>query len=482
VVQGKLPFGRESMNIIGSGRRAPVTKGSVRETMTVREAVEAANRCIEQALPPSWIEGEVSNLKIAASGHAYFTLKDAKAALPTAMWRASVSRLRFRIEEGQSLRVFGRMGIYTAQGRFQFYAERAEPAGLGAQMLQLEQLKRKLEAEGLFTAARKRAIPRWPRVIGLVTSPTGAAVHDILRVVRRRCPSRVLLSPSAVQGADAAPSLIQALKRLEAHDEVDVIIIGRGGGSVSDLWVFNDESLARALADCRVPTISAVGHEVDNSICDLVADLRAATPSQAGELVVQDLETVARERESLERRLGLAAGRRVLDERTRYEDLRHRLERCGRGILRRQGEGLNRARRRLEDAGRALCFRQRSRLHRIEEQLQHHHPRVGVQSQRQRLGKLSQSLFRSGMTLPAAFRRRLATAAGKLDALSPLAVLERGYCVATQSKGRVFIDAQSVSVGERIEIRLHEGHVEAEVLAVHRGRGTNGGDGDNRGP
>ncbi|HEY8375897.1 MAG TPA: exodeoxyribonuclease VII large subunit, partial [Nannocystis sp.] len=254
----------------------------------VSELVNRAHRCVEQHFPPLWVEGEITNLRLVGSGHAYFTLRDSHAVLPVAMWRSALARLRYRLADGQTFRVYGRLGIYAAQGKFQLYAERAEPAGLGARMLQFEQLKAKLAAEGLFARERKRPLPAWPRIVGVVTSATGAAIHDILEVARHRCPVRILLSPAQVQGDDAPFSLIRALQRLQRRPGVDVIILGRGGGASEDLWAFNDEALARAVAACPVPVVSAVGHEVDITICDFVADVRAATPSHAAELVVPD--------------------------------------------------------------------------------------------------------------------------------------------------------------------------------------------------
>ncbi|MEX1364285.1 MAG: exodeoxyribonuclease VII large subunit, partial [Nannocystaceae bacterium] len=231
--------------------RAP---GPARPTVwTVSQLVRGANRALEQRFAMLWVEGEVSNLKIAGSGHAFFTLKDEGAALPVAMWRSSVERLRFRLADGQVLRVMGRLGIFAKQGRFQMYAEQAEPAGLGALMLELQQRKERLAAEGLFEPGRKRPLPRWPGVIGVVTSAQGAAVHDIVEVARRRCPSHIVLAPAVVQGPEAPRSLARALTRLQRWPGVSVIIIGRGGGSVEDLWAFNDEQLARGARRQRRP-------------------------------------------------------------------------------------------------------------------------------------------------------------------------------------------------------------------------------------
>lgn len=454
---------------------------------TVGELVHRAHRCVEQAFPPLWVEGEITNLRIVSSGHAYFTLRDERALLPVAMWRSALARQRHRLVDGQAFRVFGRLGIYAAQGKFQLYGERAEPAGLGARMLRLEQLRQKLQAEGLFARERKRKIPVWPRRIGVVTSATGAAIHDILKVARRRCPARILLAPAQVQGDDAPVSIVRALLRLQRVEGVDVIILGRGGGASEDLWAFNDEALARAVAACPVPVVSAVGHEVDTSICDLVADVRAATPSHAAELVVPDREAYASGLAHLERRLTLATRRRVLDERSRLELAERRLEALAGRLLtapRRRLDALL-ARLRLQHP-RARLARDRRRLHALQERLQAVHPRhrlaelrrrlaalqerLSAEHPRRRVGELRRrllaaelALHEQGRRLAAPARLRLARAAATLQALSPLAVLLRGYAVVTTAEGGVVTDAAQVAPGDALTIRLARGSLRAAV-------------------
>ncbi|MEZ4451370.1 MAG: exodeoxyribonuclease VII large subunit [Nannocystaceae bacterium] len=431
---------------------------------TVSELVGGANRLLETSYGVVWVEGEVSNLRIVSSGHAYFTLKDAGALLPAAMWRSSLARLRFRLADGQHLRVSGRLGIYPQQGKFQLYAERAEPAGLGAMMLQLEQLRQKLAAEGLFARERKRPLPRWPRIVGVVTSPTGAAIHDILKVLRRRCPSHVLLSPAVVQGDEAPASLRRALARLQQREGVDVILLGRGGGASEDLWAFNDEALVRAVAACPVPVIAAIGHEVDTTLCDFAADVRAATPSHAAELAVPDAQVfVAQVRES-ERRLAQAIGRRVLDHRSRQGVAESRLGAVGRRLVVAPRRRLDALLRRLSaQHPRARASADRRRLAALEERLQARHPRHRVVALRRRLEHLRGELGRLGEGLTQDARVRLARAAGALDALSPLRVLERGYAVATDAGGAVVTAADQVALGDRLELRLHRGRLAVEV-------------------
>jgi len=456
---------------------------------SVPELVNRAHRCIEQNFNGVHVEGEVTNLRVVSSGHAYFTLTDGGALLPCAMWRSAMQRLRFRLQDGQRLRVFGRPGIYAAQGKFQLYAERAEPAGQGALLVQLERLKAKLAAEGLFAPQRKRPIPRWPTRIGVVTSPTGAAIHDILKVARRRCPVQILLAPAQVQG-DAAPmSLVQALQRLQQVPDVDVIILGRGGGASEDLWAFNDENLARAVAACAVPVVSAVGHEVDTTLVDFVADLRAATPSHAAELVVPDRETLQHRLHQLTRRLALATQRRLLNEQSRLERADHRLHAVARRLAYPHRRRLAALLARLDaQHPRQRLARDRKRLAALLARLGDQHPRhrlalarkqladllarLGAQHPRhrlalarKRLAAAEAALREHGPRLSQPARVRLAHAAGALHALSPLAVLARGYAIVTTAAHQPVTAAAQVEPGDELHIRLHRGSLRTGVLA-----------------
>lgn len=438
---------------------------------SVAELVNRAHRLVEQSFNGVHVEGEVTNLRLVSSGHAYFTLTDGGALLPCAMWRSAVARLRFRLQDGQRLRVFGRPGIYAAQGKFQLYAERAEPAGQGALLLQLERLKAQLASEGLFAPSRKRPIPRWPRCIGVVTSPTGAAIHDILKVARRRCPVRVLLSPAQVQGDAAPQSLVHALHRLQSIPEVDVIILGRGGGASEDLWAFNDEALARAVAASRIPVVSAVGHEVDTTLVDFVADLRAATPSHAAELVVPDREALLQRLRQLERRLGLATRRRLLDERARLERGQTRLYTAARRLVLTPRRRLAALLARLgAQHPRQRLARDRRRLADLLARLGAEHPRTRLANVRRRLLAAEANLRRRAPQLSQPARIRLARAAGALHALSPLAVLARGYAIVTAAdSGRTISDAAQVTPGDELVLRLHRGTLRAGVLTQDPG-------------
>jgi exodeoxyribonuclease VII large subunit len=445
-------------------------KPPARKAMRVRELVEKAHRTLERAFGPVWVEGEIANLKLAPSGHAYFSLRDGDANLNCAMWRSHVQRLRFRLEPGKQVRIYGKLGIYVAQGRFQMYAERAEPAGIGDLMARYERLKQKLRAEGLFDEDRKRALPSAPRVIGVVTSASGAAIHDICRVIGRRRPSRILLSSARVQGAEAPIELIEALRRLEAIDDVDVIIIGRGGGSLEDLWAFNDEGLARAVAECRVPIVSAVGHEVDVSLCDLVADVRAATPSAAGELVVRDQAELRRRVAALSRTLALRMERRALDTRHRQEQLAARLERCGHAALGDAKDELWALRRRLEATGRQLGRSQRRRLEVAQRRLDKAHPQTLIAQDRDRLHTLAARLESAQRAQVARTRARWARSTAQLDALSPLRVLERGYAVAQNDEGVAIRDASELKEGESLSLRFAHGKASVTVDEVQAGK------------
>ncbi len=441
------------------GSRRPAAIG-------VRELVERAHRTVERAFGPVWVEGEIANLKLAPSGHAYFTLREGDAALSCAMWRSSVQRLRFRLESGKQVRVQGKLGIYAAQGKFQMYVERAEAAGLGDLMARYERLKQKLEAEGLFDPARKRPIPRSPRTIGVVTSPSGAAIHDICKVIARRRPSHILLAPARVQGNEAPAELRVALERLAQRPGVDVIILGRGGGSLEDLWAFNDEALARAVAACPVPVISAVGHEVDVSLCDLVADLRAATPSQAGELVVPDQGAQARRLQAQARNLALVMERRALDVRHRFEDLRRRLDRAG---MRRHGQLAARLEdldRRLQRAARSWVPQRRAQLEALRRRLDRRHPRAQISAGTSELEHLRERLEAAMQKRVSRARLGLTRSASTLDALSPLRVLDRGYALATTEKGELVEDAARLAVDDRLRLRFARGEAQVRVESV----------------
>jgi exodeoxyribonuclease VII large subunit len=415
-------------------------------THTVSEVVALAARALEARFASLWVEGEVSNLRIPASGHVYFTLKDEAAQLQAVMFAGAARRLRFRIEDGLSLRCRGRLSIYEAQGKFQILVDAAEPAGVGALQLAFEQLKARLAAEGLFDPARKRPLPFLPRVVGVVTSESGAAIRDIVRVIQRRFPARILLAPAAVQGDEAPGEIVRALDTLSARDDVDVIIVGRGGGSMEDLWAFNDERVARAIAACPKPVVSAVGHEIDFCIADFVADLRAPTPSAAGERVVPEDRELRETLDRLVRGAALATARRVRESRLRLDDTT----------------------RQLGSAAHRVISNRRRRVELLDGRLKALHPRARIAEGRTRLERLRARLHAAAERAVAQRRGRLGAAAGKLDSLSPLRVLERGYSLCRGPDGRLLTNSAQVEAGDEVAVRLRNGELDVRVERTRR--------------
>lgn len=454
--QIKIPFGRRP--VVGEDASEAAAR---REVHTVSKLVRGAHTTLEANFGNVWVQGEVSGLKVAGTGHAYFNLVDEQSSLSVAMWNSQVRRLRFSMEEGQELLLRGSLGIYARSGRFQFYAQHAEPAGAGARALEFERIKKRLHEEGLFKEERKRALPAWPRKIGLVTSAGGAALHDILEVGRSRCPMRYVLSHARVQGDGAPGELMEALRRVVMVPGVDVVIIGRGGGSADDLSAFNDESLARALADCPVPVVAAIGHEVDISICDLVADVRAATPSQGAELVVPDLALVSSRLNHQRDRLERCMQRRTMEPRRQLDRAAYRLERAGRSLVASQRQRTDRGMERSTACVTSALDGGRGRLQGLERRLAATHPARELREDHARLTKLEARLVRAGREACQQRRLRMASAMAKLDAMSPLAVLARGYALVTGPDDALVRRADEVAAGDRLKIRLADGQVNA---------------------
>lgn len=433
--------------------------------MAVSHAVNLARRVLEGEIGPLWIEGETTSVNRASSGHLYFALKDQRAQIRAVMWRSDAQKLKFRLQDGQLLRVRGQMTLYEAGGKFQLYVRYAEPAGMGAEALALEQLKRKLAAEGLFDRARKRRLPWIPRRIGVVTSKSGAAVRDIIRTVHRRFPVPILVADASVQGASAARDIVRALHAL-ARTDVDVIIVGRGGGSASDLAAFNDEAVVRAVATCPIPTISAVGHEVDTSLCDLAADRYASTPTAAGELAVPVRAELAELLAEEERRLHRELQIRVENARQQLDHLTGRAHHVVTGRLARERQALGALDRRLQACHpRAQLVENRARLSELQSALDTLINR--------RLQRARRYFADATVRLDPLMNRRLqrarhdfASATARLEALSPLRVLQRGYALA-RTEERVLTDAETVTVGDPVTIRLARGALDCRVEAVH---------------
>jgi exodeoxyribonuclease VII large subunit len=406
-------------------KRGAQTPPSSRPVLTVAQLTRQIKGALESTFGHVWVTGEISNLSRPSSGHIYFTLKDREAQINVALFRNVAQRVRILLTDGLEIVLYGRLTVYEPRGQYQIIAERVEPKGLGALELAFRRLREKLEREGLFDPARKRPLPFLPRRIGLVTSPTGAAIRDILTTIVQRFPrANLLLAPVRVQGQGAAEEIARAIATLNQVPDIDVLIVGRGGGSLEDLWAFNEEVVARAIYASRAPVISAVGHEIDFTIADFVADRRALTPTDAGQIVLprwQDL----------------------------VEDLEERRLRLARGLRR----ALDLARSRMDLAARGLAALQP--IHQIRLHQQH-------------LDDLAQRAAVAMAHTLATARQRLAAAQGQLDTLSPLAVLNRGYSITT-ADDRILTDARDAPPGTRITTRLARGRLDSTVSQTQSG-------------
>jgi exodeoxyribonuclease VII large subunit len=439
--------------------------------ISVGELDRRLKRLVEGETEGVRVEGEIVGLKEHGSGHAYFTLKDGRedASIDCVMFRSAAPRSRRLLAEGARVILIGRATVYAPRGKLQLTAEEARPVGRGALLEALERLKEKLAGEGLFAAERKRPLPAEPRVIGVVTSVDGAAMHDIVKVAFRRAPVRILVAGAPVQGAGAGRELARALAMLAKVPEVEAIIVGRGGGSADDLAAFNDELLVRAVAACRVPVISAVGHEVDVALTDLAADARAATPSQAAELLVPDararIETVAH----LRARLRRALDHRLREAHATLERQAVRLGSPGR-LLAERRQRVDDARSRIAAALRRQTSSSRGEIGRLERRLLARHPTAVLGTARAALGPQQVRLAAAMRARLGRLRERLGGSAASLDALSPLAVLGRGYAIAVDRDGRAILDADQVREGDLVRVRVHRGSFDAKALPNKGGR------------
>ncbi len=436
-----------------------------RRVWSVRDLVAAVRTHIEREYGDTWVEGEISNFRAHDSGHLYFTLKDQNSQIRAVMFRSQARLLRFRPENGMQVVLRGRVTIYEDRGELQISAEYLEPKGAGALLIAFEQLKAKLEAEGLFDPARKKPIPSLPRRIGIVTSPQAAALRDILNIVRRRHHSAsVLIFPAQVQGEAASIEVSAGVAYFNNARSVDVIIVARGGGSAEDLAAFNHEGLARVVAASLIPVISAVGHETDFTIIDFVADLRAPTPSAAAELVIRSRQEVEDQAEGLRQRLARAMRYRILMGRQALTELAQH------GAFGRMTDAINRRQQKLDDL--------KNRMHRAERQiLEKQHRRLEVAAAavrhydvRRMLAGIRKELDSRVAGLAAAARTVLLQRTGllnqlqgQLEALSPLAILDRGYALVFDSSGTLLKDAERVKAGDEISARLAKGSVTATV-------------------
>ncbi|MBV1787011.1 exodeoxyribonuclease VII large subunit [Marinobacterium sp. D7] len=436
-------------------------------------SVSALNRQVKSLLEHSFLSiqviGEISNLARPSSGHWYFTLKDSKAQVRCAMFRNSNQRTGFVPREGDEVLVTARVSLYEGRGDYQLICERMEKSGLGQLQQAFDALKAKLDKEGLFDSTRKRPLPPHPRHLGVVTSPSGAAIHDILTVLKRRFPGLpVTLYPTAVQGQEAAGQIVAAIDLANRHAQCDVLIVGRGGGSLEDLWPFNEEIVARAIAASAIPIVSAVGHEVDISISDLVADQRAATPSAAAELLSPDRHALLLRLNQLRRRLESRIGWQLERKRHQLQGARQRLRHPGERV-REHMQALDRLELRLQRATQRLLEQRRNRLTELNARLQRVTPARRLEQYRHQLQQLQPLLSRLMQRHLERNRLRLAQQSGKLQSVSPLATLERGYSILLNPAGQAVSSAEQVSPGERLEARLHRGRLTCTVDSIEPG-------------
>ncbi len=458
--------------------------GSASAPWSVRDLVNDLRQHVEAAYADLWVEGEISNCRAAPSGHVYFTLKDGEAQLPVVLFRRQAELLRFQPQDGLAVLVRGRVSVYESRGQLQLIAETLEPRGAGALQLAYEQLKARLLAEGLFDAGRKRPLPAFPRSVGVITSTSGAVLHDIVRIIRRRHGRlNLLIYPATVQGPECAASVaagirwfnqIQPKKRLrkiiqpgQLSGQVDLILIARGGGPLEDLAGFNDEALARAIASSALPVVSAIGHETDFTIADFVADLRAATPSAAAELITSAQHRIEERVEALDARVRRAIRYQLMLARQRLTALsvaqiQNRLQ----ALIGRRAQRLDDLRHRLQAVANCRLRARASQLAALAARTERQNPAVRLALAHRRLEAASQSLSRLARTTIAARAARFDRATARLVALSPLAVLNRGYALVYTADGLLLRNATEARPGQTIRARLAHGSVTAEVKST----------------
>jgi exodeoxyribonuclease VII large subunit len=436
-----------------------------RRVWKVRDLVAAVRSHIEREYSDTWIEGEISNFRAPDSGHLYFTLKDGNAQIKAVMFRSSARLLRFRPADGLQVIVRGRVTVYEDRGELQISAEYIEPKGAGSLQLAFEQLKAKLESEGLFAAERKKAIPHLPSRIGVVTSAQAAALRDILNVLQRRHHSvNVLIYPAQVQGDAAAGEVAAGVRYFNQHDNVDVIIVARGGGSAEDLAAFNNEMLARTVAASEIPLISAVGHETDFTIVDFVADLRAPTPSAAAELVIRSRQEVEDHAGALQQRLSramryrLLMGRQALTELAQHGAFARMME-----LIRQRQQKLDDLTHRMELAERQLLEQLLRRWERISAAVRHYDLGLVLSGMRMELENSTSALTSVMRNVLLQYKVRSERLQMVLESLSPLAILERGYALVFDADGKLLKDASHVNPGDQISARLAHGEIHAAV-------------------
>ncbi|CAI9388880.1 MULTISPECIES: exodeoxyribonuclease VII large subunit [Bacillaceae] len=416
------------------------------------------------------VKGEISNFKQHSSGHMYFTLKDEKARILAVMFARNNQQMKFKPENGMKVLIKASITVYESSGQYQMYVSEMQPDGIGQLYLAYEQLRAKLEQEGMFRQDHKKAIPKYPRTIGVITSPTGAAIRDIITTIKRRYPiAKIMIYPALVQGETAAPSIVKAVQQANEQDSplIDVLIVGRGGGSIEELWAFNEEIVARAIYTSNIPVISAVGHETDFTICDFVADMRAPTPTGAAELAVPHID-------ELVERILTRQSRLIRGIKEKVELQKLRLNRIQRSYAFRYPKVLYDQKMEQLDKQTELLTRNVQRVleqkhmqqELIQKQLVRNHPNHYIKKANQDLASLQKNLVRNTELILQAKRQAFLSKIGKMDALSPLKIMERGYNVAYDHHGKLIASIKQVKPKDQIELNLADGMVEAEIIAV----------------
>ena len=439
-----------------------------RRILSVSNLNREARRIVETGLGTVWVEGEISNLSRPSSGHLYWSLKDSEAQVRCAMFRLAARGLTFELGNGQQVLVRARASLYEARGEYQLIVDYVEEAGEGVLRRKFEELRRRLAAEGLFEPARKREIPKLPRRIGVVTSPTGAALRDVLIALRRRFPlTSVLIYPTQVQGPGSAEEIARTLALADRRADCDVLILTRGGGSLEDLWSFNEEIVARAIAALTLPIISGVGHEIDFTIADFVADLRAPTPSQAAELAVPDQREWLKRFAHLEQRIAHCTRQHLAKERRHFVGVAHRLQRCNPTVqLRQRAQRLDELEARLRRCVERRIETRKLRLARLATPVAPASPAHRLARARERWRTSQGDLRRALLRHVERTQQRLKLASRALTSLSPLPTLERGYAIVTAEGGKVLTDSGAAARGSAIDVRLARGSLTATVEKV----------------
>lgn len=440
--------------------------GLDREVLTVSQLNQRARLLLEDVFPQVWVEGELSNIARPASGHVYFTLKDRNAQVRCAIFKQQASRVRDLLRDGLLVRVRGRVSLYEGRGDYQMILDSVEAAGDGALRLAFEALKTALQAEGLFAQERKQALPKYPQCIGVITSPSGAVLHDIVSVFARRAPHvQLTLIPTAVQGREATAQIVRALALADSA-QYDALILARGGGSLEDLWCFNEEAVARAIADCQTPIVSAIGHETDVSISDFVADMRAPTPSAAAELLAPDRAELLNRLRSAERQLNLRTNEALARKRTQLQHLRQSL-RHPRERLQRHNQRLDDLSLRLQRAIHASTQRNKQGFSYLQARLTVQHPQEAMSAHQQQLSNLQQRLARAAEHNLKQKKQCLYTLLQTLHVVSPLATLERGYSIISdENEQHIIRSVDAVKPMQTLQARLADGYLTLQVQAI----------------